>query len=212
MLVLMNAIPMSYASESETDKEVKTLLKAKKYDEIIKMGEPAVESLIKFLDIVPPPVKWNIVKILGEINDPRAIEPLIKVFGSGSSLVNLTAINVLAKMGEPAVEPLIKTLSHELLRVRDSAAMSLGYIKDPKVVKRLIDVLKDDDANVRASAVYALGSIGDTSAVEPLIAMLKDDNETVIKRVALTLKTITKKDHGTDQAKWREWWKENKAK
>jgi HEAT repeat protein len=213
MLVLMNITRVSCAEEKKTSEEIETFLKFSNFDEIVKIGEPAVEPLIYLLkNHRNPPIRWNAAKVLGMLKDPRAVEPLIGAFDDNSSLINLTAVKMLSEMGKPAVEPLINALKNKKRPIRDYSSMTLGHMKDPDVVKRLITVMKDDDAYARGGAAYALGKIGDISAVEPIIAMLKDENEYVVKRAAGALKDITKKDFGTDQAKWQEWWKENKAK
>jgi HEAT repeat protein len=57
---------------------------------------------------------------------------------------------------------------------RNSAAKTLGQIKDARAVGPLLAVLKDKDSWVCTSVAEALGQIGDVRAVEPLIATLRD--------------------------------------
>jgi len=96
------------------------------------------------------------------------------------------------------------------LTVRYNAALALGKIGKP-AVEPLIAALKDKDSRVRYSAAWALGKIGDKRAVEPLIAALKDKDSTVRRDAAWALTKITGKDFGEDQAKWQEWWEQNKS-
>ena len=46
---------------------------------LIDIGKPAVDALIKSLNDSTVPVKAGIIRILGEIEDKRAIEPLIEL-------------------------------------------------------------------------------------------------------------------------------------
>jgi HEAT repeat protein len=45
-------------------------------DALVKIGKPVVESLIIALNEKHPYVRWGAAKVLGEIKDPRAVEPL----------------------------------------------------------------------------------------------------------------------------------------
>ena len=107
------------------------------------------------------------------------------------------AIETLGKIADSrAVEPLIKVLGDEEMRVRENAAKALGDIGDERAVEPLIKALSHDHQNadtltdvygkqhqqvVRLTAAEALGKIGDERAVEPLIKML---STTIIKKIA----------------------------
>ena len=61
------------------------------------------------------------------------------------------------KIGEPAVEPLIKALEDEDGGVRSSAAVALGWMLDSRAVEPLNKVLiYDEDSDVREAAEDAL--------------------------------------------------------
>jgi len=103
-------------------------------------------SLIQKLKDQDPNIRKKAAKTLGEIKDPRAVEPLID-----------------------AMKDLIK-------HVREEAARALGKIKDPRAVEPLIFAVKNDKYNsVRRVAIWALGEIGDPHAVDLLISVLKDE-------------------------------------
>ena len=103
-----------------------------------------VPKLIEALRDENPWARFIAAWSLGEIKDPRAVEPLIA------------------------------TLKDKDFRVRWNAAKALGEIGDPKAVKPLIAALKDEDSWVRWRAAEALGEIKDSKALEPLIEALKD--------------------------------------
>ena len=56
--------------------------------------------------------------------------------------------------------------------VRQTGAMAVGRIGDPRGVPLLLPLLIDPDTTVRVAAVFALGLIGDTSAAGPIIDRL----------------------------------------
>jgi HEAT repeat protein len=104
-----------------------------------------------------------------------AVEPLIKALGDKSQGVRLDAQKALGKIGKPAVEPLIKVLEEG----NKAAAWVLGKIGDKRAVEPLIKVLKDEEKSVRSSAARALGMIGDGRAVGALIGVLSEERRTV---------------------------------
>ena len=81
----------------------------------------------------------------------------------------------LGKVGQPAVELLIKLLKDEDKEVRMIAALALGEIKDPRALKPLFAALKDENGEVGMTAALALGEIKDPIAIEPLLAAVKDE-------------------------------------
>jgi hypothetical protein len=72
-----------------------------------------------------------------------------------------------------AVEPLIKLLKAWDENKRKKAAAALGKIGDARAVEPLIDVLKDNIPEVREKAFEALAEIGDGSALWPLTELRK---------------------------------------
>ena len=71
-----------------------------------------------------------------------------------------------------AVEPLCGMLTDEHLAVREEAAKALGWVLDQRSVLPLCAALSDSDPFVLRAAISALGSIGDTQAVEPICEVL----------------------------------------
>lgn len=128
-------------------------------EELVNIGEPAVESLINALGDEDQVVRSLAAKTLGEIGDSRAVEPLIRALGHEHELVRAGAATALIKLGEPAVTSLIEALGDENFNVRANAAMALGDIGDRQAVELLIQALQDEDWRVRCAAAYALGEI-----------------------------------------------------
>ena len=148
----------------------------------VRIGKPAVKSLIADLKDKDPLVRSNAVKALGAIKDPRAVEPLIAVLDDKEPLIQRQAVKALGRINDlRAVEPLIGVLEDREKKpyVRMSAAEALGSMGDSRAVEPLVTALSDPYWEVRGHAAEALGRIKDPRAVEPLIVALKDQDATV---------------------------------
>lgn len=130
-----------------------------------------VDQQMSELKAKDPEIRRRAVVTLGEMKDPRAVEPLIAALGDEQMSVQVAAVQALANIGAPAVQPLIAGLNAPSLEVRRFAARALGEIKDPRAVEPLIAAL--NDPHVRKETISALVKIKDPRAVEPLIAALK---------------------------------------
>ena len=150
----------------------------------------AVEPLIGALNDASWEVRGGAAEALGEIGDPRAVEPLIAALAqpsrssphapdgdaAGEIRVLKAAAEALGKLGHPgAVEPLMTALAEGPSSVRRSAAAALGRIADARAVEPLADAaVTDEDHGVQSEAVMALGEIGDPRGVEPLSLVVTD--------------------------------------
>lgn len=103
------------------------------------------------------------------------------------------AADALARIGEPAVEPLIQALREEDPAVRSEAARVLWEIGDARAVEPLIQALKDEDRWVRYWATWAVGKMGDERASEPLTQLLEDEAWEVRKAAEKALEAIKAK-------------------
>lgn len=79
------------------------------------------------------------------------------------------AFEALAKVGEPAVLPLIAALADQ--RIAASVAALLGKIRDPRALPPLLRLLESPDLG--RDAAKALGTLGDVRALQPLLRLLK---------------------------------------
>jgi HEAT repeat protein len=87
---------------------------------------------------------------------PLALPPLINRLHSQNNAVSAHAADILALLGAPAVEALIRALSDPDPFVRQQAARALGEIGDARAVKPLLLALSDRAQVVRTAAVAAL--------------------------------------------------------
>jgi HEAT repeat protein len=128
---------------------------------------------------------------LGDVRDPRAVEPLVAALKDSDYGVGHAAAKALVKIGALAVEPLVGALKETQSLVRSSAAEALGQIGDPRAVEPLIAALSDSSGFfVRRLAARALGEIGDPRAVAPLIASLNDEEDSVRQAAAQALSRL----------------------
>jgi len=88
------------------------------------------------------------------------------------------AARALARIGRPALRPLLAALSAENPRARANAAFAIGEMEPrdgrAEALPRLMLSLKDDDDGVREACVRALGEIDDPEAVPALLGALRD--------------------------------------
>ena len=167
-------------------------------------GARKVEALIEALKGDKVLVSAKAARALGEIGGARAVEALIEtlkednrtyepseelqLLGAEDVWMRKEAARALAKIGEPAVEPLIEALigaTDPLVSAR--AIEALGEIGDARAVEPLISELARGEAY---KAITALVQIGDARAVEPLIEILKGDKVLVSAKAARALGEI----------------------
>jgi len=148
-----------------------------------------IKGLIKALEHRDESLRKEAMEALKRMGG-ETVEPLINEFRKLSPTdptvkLSWTVAEVLGKIGEPAIEPLIAAIREKHLGLRVNAALTLGLIGEP-AVNPLIRMLSDPDRNVGGLASVALGRIGGP-AIEPLIRALTDanDNMRVCAAVAL---------------------------
>jgi len=128
---------------------------------------------------------------LGELGDPRAIEPLMKRLDDSDWFVRSAACGALGELGDPrAIEPLIKRLDDSVFSVRREACAALGKLGGQKAMEALIKGLDDSHYLVRKAACAALGRLVDERAVEPLLRKLEDQDQRVRRAACAALKDL----------------------
>lgn len=144
-------------------------------ESLVKIGSTAIEPLIASLADEKYTAKNSVAWALGEISDPRAVEPLISMLKKCNS--SEIVAKALTKIGSPAVNSLINTfINATWSETRGWAVWALGKIRDSQAVAPLISSLNDEDINIRSAAARILGEFGDPRAVEPLIAALRNED------------------------------------
>lgn len=124
------------------------------WDKCAKIGEPAVEFLIS--DLENQLESDSVARVLGEIGDVRAVEPLIDALKDQT--MRGTASTALVKIGAPAVEPLIADLTDDRRYLRETVARILGEIGDNRAIEPLLTAL--EDKSISKTAAKSLEILG----------------------------------------------------
>lgn len=152
--------------------------------------DKSVVHLIKALNDESYEVRGLSSWALGNIGDPRAVEPLIESLDDSDFIVRRNSVDALGDIGDPrAVEPLIKTLDDESFMGRINSVDALGKIADPRAIEPLINILGDHVEDVQDLAAIVLSNMG-SIAVEPLINALENPNKCIQAYAASILGNI----------------------
>jgi HEAT repeat protein len=150
---------------------------------------------------------FMILKPLITGKDPRAIEPLLRIFETGAWSSEQTA-EALAEIGGPRVlDAFLDRLQAGPIPQRAVAARMLGRLDDPRVTPALAAAVRLGPTPVRLQAAESLGRLKARDAIEPLINVLGKDSSFRVRTAAATaLAEITGQAFGVNAAQWREWW------
>jgi hypothetical protein len=140
---------------------------------LVKIGEPAVPSLIAALTHSDEGVRWKAAVTLGEIGDQRGIIPLIGLLSDTDRFVRSRAAYALGLAGPPAIPALSETLKDAPSGVRTGIVTALGKMHDPAAIRVLIRALTDSSEDVRQDIITSLASQGE-EAIDLLVAALAD--------------------------------------
>ncbi|RPI63827.1 MAG: hypothetical protein EHM44_04345, partial [Ignavibacteriales bacterium] len=135
--------------------------------------------------------------VYSNIFSQEKIQSLIEKFNNKDQFVNGAAIGELVKIGEPAVEYLIKSLQNEDENVRWCSAIALEKISPlgKQSIPFLIKALKDKNSDVRWCSALALGKFQTdaVSAISELQKHLYDEDNDVRWAAYISLSKIDKK-------------------
>lgn len=163
---------------------------------LIKIGAAAVPHLIAALEDSAWGGQTGAVYCLGEIGDPRALQPLVALLRHDDYNLRRDLIAALYKFGAAAVDPLLRALESSDANWRAGAALALAPLGDARAVAPLSALLRDDDhGRVRTAAAAALGRLGDSSVIEPLTAALAD-SEPAVREAAVRALGLAAGRHG----------------
>ena len=183
-------------------------------DMAIRVGKRSVPLLIASLRDRSADWKTrsNAAEALSNLEDPRAVEPLIAALHDTEAGVRSSAAKALGwlkknppgsdefdwkfpdelpvptrAMDPRAVAPLIRALQDTEAEVRSAAAEALSRSKDPRAVDALIAACRHTDEHVRSFAFKAACGLKDARAVQALVAALGDTDANVRVQAARAL-------------------------
>jgi HEAT repeat protein len=135
-------------------------------------------------------IREEAARALGELQDPRAVIPLISALEDPNHYVRREAAKSLGRLGdERAIPALINALKDDDRSGREGAAEGLADMKE-KALGPLIKSLKDPDWHVRMGVLISLRIIGDKRVISDIIEALKDENRFVRREAVKSLGRI----------------------
>ena len=171
----------------EREQAADALLKA-----IAGMGTLAVEALLEALTDSEGTVRRYAARLLGQIRDPRSIQPLGLALYDTHFEVGRVAAESLAGFGPTGLKVLAETLRHPETWLRQHAIAGLTLSGDKRIVPIILDMLKDPDREVQKQAIQSLGILKDARAVPTLQAIAIDRRDREMSALAReAIKTVT---------------------
>lgn len=178
-----------------------------------KIGEPAIEPLLAALQDQDTRVRTAAVvamqQVLPGVTDPatraRAIEPLIRVLKEDEKGWISYVPHMLAEIGEPALEPLLRIVFEEGGGgfARAALRQMVGTGENAELTQRVMARLIDRAEEGNSAAAFALGEVfsdvEDPAIVQisasALVTALEDDHPDVRREAALGLGQILSDAH-----------------
>lgn len=175
-------------------------------NQLVKIGRPAVPALLEALTGEAETAQFMAANVLGDIKDPRAVEPLIWALGVSSPTTRRNAAYALGEIGdERAANPLSRLLNDPEKEVLEGAQWSLRRTDRTGVsFAELIQAgnRPDIDSSVEGTHLfYALVEIrNNLTTLRELARALSHSSSLVRKEVARHLGTYFK-EHAADPKK-----------
>ncbi len=143
--------------------------------ELLAIGEPAVDPLIKMLE-GENELRWRAADTLGAIHTEKAVEALIRALDNlgNDNVTRGKAAAALGRTKSPkSIDSLLKAMRDPDSYIQQNVFESLQGMNSAKVIEAYIEALKDESWSVREGSVSALTDIGEP-AIEFLHKALKN--------------------------------------
>ena len=119
-------------------------------------------------------VRRNAALAALECQGPYALPHLQAMLSLADEDVVMFALQILARIGDPAAAPAVLPLiRHPQLNIAQSAIEALGRLRSREAVPELLALL-GGELWLQLAAIDALGAIGDPVAVGPLVELVPD--------------------------------------
>lgn len=156
---------------------------------LVAMDGAIVERLLNDFSKLILTVKEQVLLVLGEIADTRALSLFNTCLDSRERWLRLNAIEGLARMKHQGSVPrLIEILRKEKdVWIIATLLSALGRLVESTQIPIFIDFLRHPDARVRANAVECVAKLGGVVAKKALEDHLRDPNDRVRVNAAIAL-------------------------
>ncbi|MFZ5922157.1 MAG: HEAT repeat domain-containing protein [Chloroflexota bacterium] len=171
-------------------------------DSIRQNGQAAAPLLLDLLAFPEPLVRRFAIRILAEVKDPRALEPLEMALYDPHFDVCADAALALLQYEADGVKILLEALNSQEAIIRQQALAGLGQSKLRSVVPQVIAMLEDPEPSVIEQAILSLQNLGDPRAIPPLQEIANNRTNMTLRRLARealdtfapTIKSVDNKD------------------
>ncbi|MBI5928193.1 MAG: HEAT repeat domain-containing protein [Chloroflexi bacterium] len=165
---------------------------ALRYDAAVKLAKlgstESIETLVEFVEKRHFQYHncYEVVELLGDLKDERAVDPLIGLLELPSHVVGtamLALLNIDIARGNRAVFEIMRHLSPAL----GWSAASMIADREGRFIKDLLVLIRDDDALMRARVAYALGIIASShsdSDIEAALTVTLKDTDAKVRHQA----------------------------
>jgi len=143
----------------------------------------AVPALAKALADKRVRIRQSAAYLLGEMNDPSAIDALAAAMGDKDEDTRWKAATSLTKFGRRATPASLKQLTAGTIEARRCAAWVFQHTRDTAAIPAIAKALNDRDDQVRWKAAIALQKIGPPAA-DPLLKVLRSNAKEPDKAMA----------------------------
>ena len=150
------------------------LIAREEWVELARLGQSAVDPLIRVLNGDDARIRCEAAAALGEIGEPAAIAPLIDALSDGA--VAPVAADALVTIGAPVTVPVLGLLEARAGDVREYAVEVLGRLGAPEAVPAIIELLRAGEDRLHRKTVDALIGIGAPAAIS-LIPLLGEEGD-----------------------------------
>lgn len=144
---------------------------------ILSFGAESVPLLCEYLRHTEGNVRFQSAQLLGQISDPRAIEPLGMAVYDVNNSVGEAAALALARYGAPALGVLDEATRAVESSIRIHALSGLSRIQDDRVLPIIESLIHDPDRNVMKRAIQALAETRNPNAQTVLTPYAEDRSD-----------------------------------
>lgn len=136
-------------------------------------------------------LREQVAVALGQLGAAEAVQPLLHLLVVANPGLRMSVAAALARIGPPAVDPLVRILDDlgAGVQSRRAAAHVLADMDDERAVEALGTHLDDrlEDSDIRASAVLAFGRSGEPAVAARLLRIVEDRAEPArVRRQAIS--------------------------
>jgi HEAT repeat protein len=157
-------------------------------DAILSFGVDSVLPLCEFLRHNEGNVRFHAAQLLGQIGDPRAIEPLGMAIYDVNNNVGEAAALALARYGAAALDVLDEATRAAEAPIRLHALSGLSHIREDRALPVIAERILDPDRTVMKQAIRSLADTHNPNALallEPFAADRSDRERSMLAREAM---------------------------